>query len=83
MSDIETAEVLPKLPNYFHPERGEAVPDELIGAEIVRFGTVSKEHHIEGGGLVIDFMPRGSETTRRIVFAFSETGMWVEHRADT
>lgn len=52
-------------------------PDDLTGATIVRFGTVPSEE-VEGGGLVIDYKPTGSDEAKRIVFGFNELGMWVD-----
>jgi len=70
------------LPDVFHPERAHSVPDELIGARIVRFGAAPSGSDIEGGGLIIDFMPRGSKQVRRAVFCFTELGMWLDYLGD-
>ncbi len=66
---------VPLLPNTKNPLLGDDVPQNLIGAEIVRFGAVAK--HIEGG-LVIEYRPRGSIEIHRVVFGFDERAMWVE-----
>jgi hypothetical protein len=77
--DLATAKIIPLLPSYFHPESGQPIPGGLIGARIIRMGTVSLSDPPEGGGLVIDYQERGSKQTKRVVFAFNELGMWVKH----
>jgi hypothetical protein len=68
--------IIPKLPDRFDPNRGEDIPSDLIGATIVGFGTTNEG--IEGGGLVIDYMPAGSSCGKRLKLAFTELGMWSE-----
>jgi hypothetical protein len=77
--NIENLPVVPRLPNYRGSAYGKAVPRELRGAEIMRFGTVD-EVDLEGGGLVIDYRTKNSATTKRIVLSFNELGMWVAFR---
>jgi hypothetical protein len=67
-----------RLPNFFDPKDGGEVPSDLIGAVIVRFGSVPEPRLVEGGGLVIDYQPAGSAEIKRVIFAFTELGMWVE-----
>lgn len=78
--DFSKLDVIPRLPHYTTPEDGEALPNGLIGATILRMGT-AKMPHVEGGGLIIDFVPQGTTRQRRIVLEFNELGMWV--RAQT
>ena len=69
--------VIPKWPNLYG--RGKAVPEELLGAIIVAIGTIdfsSGENRPEGGGLVIDYIPKDDSSVHRITLAFTETGMW-------
>jgi hypothetical protein len=75
--DWSNAEILPNLQDYFRPEDGKALPEDLIGATVVGRGTVAEEGVAEGGGLVIDYRPPRSRTTKRVVFSFNELGMWV------
>lgn len=49
----------------------------MVGARIVRIGSTD-EGDLEGGGLVVDFVPVGEKTAKRVVFSFNERGMWVE-----
>jgi hypothetical protein len=72
-------EILCALPSIFG--RHEAVPADMIGAVILRMGTITGTN-VDGGGLVIDYQPRGSTPSKRIIFAFCETGMWV-HSVET
>jgi hypothetical protein len=67
--------IIPRWPDRFRPNSGKEVPADLIGAVIVAIGT--SEELIEGGGLLIDYQPRDSAQVRRLVLAFTETGMWV------
>jgi hypothetical protein len=71
------AKVLQNLPDAFYPDSGAELPEGIIGSTIVNFGTVPAAWHAAGGGLVIDFIPDGGETVRRVVFGFNERGMWV------
>jgi hypothetical protein len=71
---------LPKLPDSFYPENGDDVPRQLIGAKIVFWGTIAEPMAADGGGLVIEFIPEGGTTKKRIVFAFNERGMWIDEK---
>jgi hypothetical protein len=73
----DRAAVIPKWPNLYG--RGKAVPKELLGATIVAIGTMefsSEKDQPEGGGLVIDYTPKGTLDVRRITLAFTDIGMW-------
>jgi hypothetical protein len=72
---MKTEQVLPLLPDIFG--RHDEYPAHLIDAKIVAFGTLP-DRSIEGGGLVIDYRPSGAKAVKRVIFAFCETGMWVE-----
>jgi hypothetical protein len=80
-SDRAARKIIPKLPDYFRLEEGDKFPADLIESEIVGFGTIN-EAHVEGGGLVIDYKPRGSAQIQRLHLAFNELGMWI-HRQST
>lgn len=67
-------EVVRMLPAYIG-ER-DPIPDGLIGARIVDFGSVP--YRDPDGGLVIDYQRRGESIIRRVVFGFTEIGMWVD-----
>jgi hypothetical protein len=69
--------LIERLPNLFHPTDGEPVPHQLIGAKIKRIGTLPFGTRIEGGGLVIEYFPAPASELRRMVFAFTELGLWV------
>ena len=75
--------VVDRLPHWRGDASGDLLPDGLIGANVVRFGTISRDDRDgcvprpEGGGLVIDYVPKGSRATVRTVFSFDEGGMWV------
>jgi hypothetical protein len=72
---IEDGELIEKLPSLFG-DHGD-IPKDLIGATILRMGTLPGLN-VEGGGLVIDYRPRNSQETNRVVFGFNELGMWVQ-----
>lgn len=74
--DLKEARLIRKLPDIFG--RNASVPRELIGATIVQIGTPSDCRLVEGGGLVIDYRPRASDSVRRIIIASNDTAMWVE-----
>ena len=73
---VQPEEFVAMLPNIFGSRRREGYPSDLIGASIVRLGTIPSLD-AEGGGLVIDYTPLGSTEEHRAVFEFSDVGMWV------
>jgi hypothetical protein len=46
-------------------------------AKVVRIGTTN-DVTLEGGGLLIDYVPRCETIVRRAVFSFNERGLWME-----
>jgi hypothetical protein len=54
-------------------------PKAMRRARIVEIGMPADDDvNIEGGGLVIGFIPAGATAPRRVVLAFNECRMWVE-----
>lgn len=81
--DFANASVIPRLPDWRDSERrGEPLPPDLVGARIVRFGAAPKRFDLEGGGLIIDYIPKGRRGAKRLVLAFNELGMWRVGVAD-
>jgi hypothetical protein len=76
--DFGSAEIVPNLPDWLHPNQGDPLPDGLIGATIIRMGTLPEARSVSGGGLVIDYRRKGESSTRRLILAFNEAGMWAE-----
>jgi hypothetical protein len=77
--NLSATKVIPRLPDRIDPSRrGDVFPPDLIGATIVGFGAASPELGIEGGGLIIDYLPDGQTLPKRLVLGFTELGMWVE-----
>jgi hypothetical protein len=70
---------LPNLPDSLRPAHGDVIPPGLIGARILRFGAAKGEFDLEGGGLIVDYVPEGSEQLRRVVFSLNDLGMWVTY----
>jgi hypothetical protein len=68
-----------RLPIAYTAEGGDPVPQQLLGAKIVRLGTMHYRsgQGAESGGFAIEYIPADSTQTRRIVFGFSEQGLWV------
>lgn len=56
--------------------RRDSFDADLIGSKIIGFGTIP-DSDLEGGGLVIDYVPEGQVKSRRIIFEFNELGMWI------
>jgi hypothetical protein len=81
-TDLEFSEmeIVNRLPDRRGAGRGGLIPQELFGATIVNIGACANENSVEGGGLVVDFRTPGSTKIKRIVFGFTERGMWVEHQ---
>lgn len=75
MNRYAELEVIPKLADYFHADAGAAIPADISGSKIVRFGTAVADPRLAGGGLIIDYIPAGSERIKRLVLEFSDTGM--------
>ena len=86
LRSLSTAEVLPNLPDWLRPDNGDPLPDGLVGATIVRFGTlqknIAKAAFAAGGGLVIDYRPLSSDKVRRVVLAISDRETWVVYQQD-
>jgi hypothetical protein len=85
---IAGAEIIPRLAPSSGPEDGRPIPEEILGARIVRFGTISSDllpswlSQVETVGLVIDYVPQNASFMRRLVLGFNDRGMWVEHQSD-
>jgi hypothetical protein len=81
MGDVthyEHLKVIPSLPRSGHAAHGgEDLIAALTGARIVQIGAPSNDDGLEGGGLVIDYIPVGSPQTKRVVLSFNEMAMWV------
>ena len=81
--DLAGVDVIPRLPHFIAPERGQDLPPGIVGSRIVKFGTVAhdiawgKSPALEGGGLVIHYVPDGETETRIAGFSMSEEGMWT------
>jgi hypothetical protein len=77
--DLSSASVIPRLPDWRDSaRRGDTFPPDIIGATIIHFGAAPTECGLEGGGLIIDYVPHGDSESKRLVLAFNELGMWVE-----
>lgn len=81
-SPFDRATLSGLLPRINLPTMGEPFPGDIIGAEIIAFGGLNEDLEIGGGGLVIDYRPRGAEKVKRIVFALGDAGMCVEYQSD-
>jgi hypothetical protein len=80
---IASAEIIPRLPDRIRAEFGDPLPIGLAGGRIIQFGTVNAEvsaiadSRLEGGGLLIDYIPNGEDSRHRLALGFNELGMWV------
>jgi hypothetical protein len=78
-SDLATLSVAEALPrSRFSPDGGEGLFRRLRRAVIVRMGSTYEDANLEGGGLILDYVTE-SGRGGRVVFAFNENGMWIEH----
>ena len=75
--NLGRAKVVPYLPAPVTRGR-DAIPSDVVGAEIVAFGTFANASAVEGGGLVIDYRRPGERQVRRVVLGFNELGMWLQ-----
>ncbi len=78
-TELSRVEILPRLADRLHPERGDLIPNDLMGAKIIAIGCLASPDAVEGGGLAIDYRKPGSQKLHRIVFEFNELGMWVAY----
>jgi hypothetical protein len=58
------------------------MPDGVVGSTIIALGMPNDERLVEGGGLVIDYLPPDSRFSKRLVLGFNERGMWIEHQTN-
>lgn len=84
MDELSKIEVVRELPYSIggHPQPSGDLMKVICGSKIVSFGAPASHavgSQLEGGGLIIDFVPEGSEQVTRVVLAFNECGMWVEY----
>jgi hypothetical protein len=85
---VANAEIIPRLAPSCGAQDGDAIPEEIVGSTILGFGTINRYllpesvSPVEVAGLVIDYLPCGGEATRRVVFGFTELGMWVEYQGE-
>ncbi len=75
----DRAAIIPRWPNSFDSQRGDQIPDDLVGAIIVAIGTTNER--IEGGGLVLDYRPKNKQRVYRLILAFNELAMWIHQQA--
>ena len=75
--DYQELKIMEALPHaLYQPEGGEVLLRRLRGATILRIGSTDQEG-IEGGGLLIDYVPANGQQMRRVVFGFNDLGMWT------
>ena len=72
-STAAALQVIPRLPHFRDPAgSGDPLPDDIIGARIVNMGSSPPAAGVEGGGLVIDYIPQGQPVVRRARLPRSE-----------
>ncbi|MEZ5850416.1 MAG: hypothetical protein R3D68_07180 [Hyphomicrobiaceae bacterium] len=77
--DYRKLAIVAALPHAgWMPNGGENELEKLVGAKIMSIGGTSDEVNIEGGGLIIDYLPQWSATPWRMVVGFNDQGMWIE-----
>ena len=80
MVDFAKIKIVGELPPAGdYTDRACSVFQRLAGATIVNCGSPSDPELVDGGGFVIDYVPHGDKAVRRLVFAFTELGMWIEY----
>lgn len=75
VAEKAAAEIIARLPKSYAPQDGEPIPVQLIGAKIIGIGTFADGSRLQGGGLVVEYLPSDSINARRIVFEFDEREM--------
>ena len=74
-------EVATRMPTIFEDREPVDIPAGIIGSRILAFGTIPGSE-TEGGGLVIDYVPKDEARARRVTLGFNEAGMWIEDITD-
>jgi hypothetical protein len=83
---VACADIIPRLAPSLGPDDGDAIPQDIVGAKILGIGTIAwgllydLTSPIEAAGLVIDYLPIGGESPRRVSFGASELGVWVAYQ---
>jgi hypothetical protein len=76
--DYAALSIVEAFPDALHLSEGaDAEMRQLRGARIVQIGSTN-DLILEGGGLLIDYIPSGRRAVHRAVFAFNERGLWQE-----
>ena len=67
-ADPLNAPVIHRLPAWLDSprRRGATFPQDIIAATIVNFGAAPTECDVEGGGLIIDYVPKGQTEPNRV-----------------
>ncbi len=85
---VANAAIIPQLAPPHCLDEWQALPEGIVGSTVLGFGTIAWDElselttPIEAAGLVIDYMPRGATSARRVALGFSEQGMWVEYQGE-
>jgi hypothetical protein len=85
---IRDASIIPMLAPSSGVGDGEPIPDGIIGARILGFGTIDQRtlpswmSPVETAALVIDYLPSGATSARRVAFGASELAIWVGFLGD-
>jgi hypothetical protein len=77
--DLSRVNVSAHLPSLSRLSGNDPIPPDIVGGTIIAIGAPSEHCDLEGGGLVVDFVPRGESSVRRLVLGLNELGMWVEY----
>jgi hypothetical protein len=64
--------------NLFACRRGGWSPKNKSTLTTFLVGASPPEANIEGGGLILDFIPKGGSAVKRIIFGFNDVALWVE-----
>ena len=76
-------ELVNRMPSTIGPDDTDRpFPKDIIGARVVRVATPEDSSLIEGGGLVIDYVPAYETRVVRLVLGFTELGMWIQFCGD-
>jgi hypothetical protein len=68
-----------RLPHRFHD--GDELPRDILGAKIVAIGTTGSDR--ESGDFVLEYIPQGQSSSRRLTILFNERGMWIDELSAT
>ena len=81
---VANAAISPNFSPHSTEQPGSPIPNDLLGAKIVKFGTINRDvfpswnSSVGAAGMAIEYVPEGENEVRRLVLGVSDLGVWIE-----